>query len=59
MTLPEFVETYSEFESGQRDDTHQVSLAGRVMRLAGSGVNLRFYDLVGDDTKVQIFADAQ
>lgn len=56
--LPHFVEKFSHFEAGQRETEVQVSVAGRIMRLAGSGASLRFYDLVGEDAKVQVMADA-
>eukprot|EP01054_Gregarina_sp_Poly1_P008995 Gregarina_sp_Poly_1__8994@NODE_547_length_7572_cov_311_443438_g434_i0_p1_GENE_NODE_547_length_7572_cov_311_443438_g434_i0NODE_547_length_7572_cov_311_443438_g434_i0_p1_ORF_typecomplete_len596_score110_85tRNAsynt_2/PF00152_20/2_1e97tRNA_anticodon/PF01336_25/3e09tRNAsynt_2d/PF01409_20/4e05tRNAsynt_2d/PF01409_20/2_2Peptidase_S46/PF10459_9/3_1e02Peptidase_S46/PF10459_9/1_4RapA_C/PF12137_8/8_2_NODE_547_length_7572_cov_311_443438_g434_i010882875 len=58
MTLPKFVAKFSNFAPGERDESVVVNLAGRIMRIAGSGAKLRFYDLVGDDAKLQIFADA-
>eukprot|EP01055_Gregarina_sp_Pseudo9_P003107 Gregarina_sp_Pseudo_9__3106@NODE_32_length_5543_cov_23_716206_g30_i0_p1_GENE_NODE_32_length_5543_cov_23_716206_g30_i0NODE_32_length_5543_cov_23_716206_g30_i0_p1_ORF_typecomplete_len600_score213_66tRNAsynt_2/PF00152_20/3_7e96tRNA_anticodon/PF01336_25/6_5e10tRNA_anticodon/PF01336_25/8_5e02tRNAsynt_2d/PF01409_20/6_8e05tRNAsynt_2d/PF01409_20/3pPIWI_RE_Y/PF18156_1/1_2e04pPIWI_RE_Y/PF18156_1/0_35_NODE_32_length_5543_cov_23_716206_g30_i036015400 len=58
LSVPDYIAKYAGFEAGQRDESTVVRLAGRVMRLAGSGVNLRFYDLVSDDAKLQVFADA-
>eukprot|EP01053_Blabericola_migrator_P000269 Blabericola_migrator_1__268@NODE_106_length_14174_cov_318_190118_g94_i0_p3_GENE_NODE_106_length_14174_cov_318_190118_g94_i0NODE_106_length_14174_cov_318_190118_g94_i0_p3_ORF_typecomplete_len578_score120_49tRNAsynt_2/PF00152_20/2_5e95tRNA_anticodon/PF01336_25/1_2e09tRNAsynt_2d/PF01409_20/5_6e05tRNAsynt_2d/PF01409_20/2_8DUF1477/PF07346_11/0_28SWISNF_Ssr4/PF08549_10/0_3SWISNF_Ssr4/PF08549_10/1_4e04UPF0767/PF15990_5/24UPF0767/PF15990_5/6_5e02_NODE_106_length_14174_cov_318_190118_g94_i01233714070 len=58
MTLPLFIAKFDHLAAGERDDSEQINVAGRVMRLAGSGVNLRFYDLHGDDAKIQVMADA-
>eukprot|EP01056_Protomagalhaensia_sp_Gyna25_P005343 Protomagalhaensia_sp_Gyna_25__5342@NODE_677_length_2853_cov_189_941720_g528_i0_p1_GENE_NODE_677_length_2853_cov_189_941720_g528_i0NODE_677_length_2853_cov_189_941720_g528_i0_p1_ORF_typecomplete_len586_score119_22tRNAsynt_2/PF00152_20/1_1e96tRNA_anticodon/PF01336_25/3_2e10tRNAsynt_2d/PF01409_20/0_00026tRNAsynt_2d/PF01409_20/2_5_NODE_677_length_2853_cov_189_941720_g528_i010562813 len=58
MSLPEFAQKYEGIEAGHRNESTTVSVAGRAMRLAGSGAALRFYDLVGDDAKIQVMADA-
>ncbi|EZG45152.1 lysine-tRNA ligase [Gregarina niphandrodes] len=57
--LNEYVEKYVKIEDGARLPDVVECVAGRVMRLAGSSNKLRFYDLVGDDVKIQVFADAQ
>ncbi|XP_053991260.1 lysine--tRNA ligase-like isoform X1 [Hylaeus volcanicus] len=59
MTIPEFIQTYNTLQCGEHLETTTVSLAGRLMRVSGSGARLRFYDLVGVGQKVQIMANSR
>eukprot|EP00919_Chromeraceae_sp_WS-2016_P072563 GHVR01171542.1.p1 GENE.GHVR01171542.1~~GHVR01171542.1.p1 ORF type:complete len:465 (+),score=96.88 GHVR01171542.1:826-2220(+) len=44
-------------KDGERDESIEESIAGRVMRIAPSGQKLRFYDVWGGDTKLQVMAN--
>lgn len=57
--LPALIAEHGNLEPGTRLTDVVVSVGGRVMRLAGSGVSLRFYDLVADDCRLQLFCDAK
>lgn len=59
IRLPQYIEKYSYFEPSERDETKTEFVAGRVMRIAESGSGLRFYDLVSEGGKIQVFADAK
>ncbi|CAG8483201.1 6316_t:CDS:2, partial [Scutellospora calospora] len=58
ISIPAFVEKYSHLEPGQHlNDV--VRMAGRIHNKRASGSKLRFYDLHGEGSKVQIMAQAQ
>ncbi|KAJ8660532.1 lysine-tRNA ligase [Lichtheimia ornata] len=59
MTIPEFIEKYSDIATGERNDDVVVTVAGRIHNKRASGAKLRFYDLHGDGVKIQIMASAQ
>ena len=60
FTIPHFKEKYDQvkMENGEFKDGEVVSVTGRIMMLRPSGAKLIFIDLVEDQMKVQIFANA-
>ncbi|KAK9674442.1 hypothetical protein RND81_12G232600 [Saponaria officinalis] len=59
MSIIEYIRRYGGLENGNRLEDVQVSLAGRITSKRSASTKLLFYDLVGDDAKVQIVADAK
>ncbi|KAH0478221.1 MAG: hypothetical protein KVP17_004605 [Porospora cf. gigantea B] len=57
LRLGEFKSKYENLIPDQTVEEFQ-SVSGRVMRVAGSGSKLKFFDLHGDDTKIQVMASA-
>eukprot|EP00761_Pharyngomonas_kirbyi_P012781 gb/GECH01012808.1/.p1 GENE.gb/GECH01012808.1/~~gb/GECH01012808.1/.p1 ORF type:complete len:648 (+),score=180.47 gb/GECH01012808.1/:1-1944(+) len=55
-TIPQFVNEYSSLENGQRENSIEESLTGRLYSKRGTG-KLVFYDLQSDGGKVQIMSD--
>ncbi|KAG8946896.1 lysyl-tRNA synthetase [Tulasnella sp. 424] len=61
-SLTHYVEEYGPegiIKPGEKLKDVTVSLAGRIHNIRASGQKLRFYDLHGEGTKVQIMAQAQ
>ncbi|KAJ4885744.1 Lysine--tRNA ligase [Raphanus sativus] len=58
MSIPEYIEKYGGLNNGDHVEDAQVSLAGRIMSKRASSSKLFFYDLHGEDFKVQVMADA-
>ncbi|KAJ1967091.1 lysyl-tRNA synthetase [Dispira parvispora] len=58
LSLPEYVARYSGLEVGERVE-EVVTVSGRIHNKRASGAKLRFYDLHGESTKIQIMAQAQ
>lgn len=56
MTIPQFVQQFQMLSDGEHCEDTEVAIAGRLMRVAGSGQALRFYDVVGESAKIQIMA---
>ncbi|KAI8871778.1 lysyl-tRNA synthetase [Ramicandelaber brevisporus] len=59
ISLTDLIAKYSSLQDGERDETTEVSIAGRVHNMRSSSSKLRFYDLHGEGTKVQVMAQAQ
>ena len=60
ISVPDFVKKYnSNTKKGEFNLTENVQLAGRVFSIRKSGNNLIFYDIISEDTKLQIYANAQ
>ncbi|ORY94386.1 lysyl-tRNA synthetase [Syncephalastrum racemosum] len=59
LTITQFINKYSHLETGQRLDEEVITVAGRIHNKRASGAKLRFYDLHGEGTKIQIMASAQ
>lgn len=55
-SIPEFVQQFETLKEGEHREDVEVTIAGRLMRVAGSGQALRFYDIVGEGSKIQIMA---
>uniref|UniRef100_A0A1J3JEC1 Lysine--tRNA ligase n=1 Tax=Noccaea caerulescens TaxID=107243 RepID=A0A1J3JEC1_NOCCA len=58
MSIPEYIDKYGSLSDGDHVEDAQVSLAGRIMSKRSSSSKLFFYDLHGNDFKVQVMADA-
>ncbi|CAH8359950.1 unnamed protein product [Eruca vesicaria subsp. sativa] len=58
MSIPEYIEKYGSLNDGDHVEDAEVSLAGRIMNKRSSSSKLFFYDLHGEDSKVQVMADA-
>ncbi|KAJ4893394.1 Lysine--tRNA ligase [Raphanus sativus] len=58
MSIPEYIDKYGSLNDGDHVEDAQVSLAGRIMNKRSSSSKLFFYDLHGEDLKVQVMADA-
>ena len=58
MQVPEYVSKYESVGSGEMSPDTGIGLAGRVGSKRAGGKGLVFFDLVGDGSKVQVFADA-
>ncbi|CAH2054014.1 unnamed protein product, partial [Thlaspi arvense] len=58
MSIPEYIEKYGTLNNGDHVEDAEVSLAGRIMSKRSSSSKLFFYDLHGEDFKVQVMADA-
>jgi len=60
IRLPEFVKKYKPItQKGQFIDAETVSVSGRVFSIRSQGAGLIFYDVISDDTKIQIFCSAK
>ncbi|KAI8336031.1 lysyl-tRNA synthetase [Blakeslea trispora] len=59
LSLPEFIEKFNKLEAGDRLDDQEITVAGRIHNKRASGAKLRFYDLHGEGTKIQIMASLQ
>jgi lysyl-tRNA synthetase class 2 len=59
LSLPEFIEKFSNLEVDKRLDDQVVSVAGRIHNKRASGAKLRFYDLHGEGIKIQVMASLQ
>lgn len=60
MSLTDFIERYeSRVQAGQHLEGETVSLAGRIHNMRSSGQKIRFYDLHGEGSKIQITAQLQ
>ncbi|CAA7016136.1 unnamed protein product [Microthlaspi erraticum] len=57
LSIPEYIEKYGSLNNGDHVEDAQVSLAGRIMSKRSSSSKLFFYDLHGEDFKVQVMAD--
>ncbi|KAL8271326.1 hypothetical protein Esti_004765 [Eimeria stiedai] len=57
MTVQEFQKKYGDINDGEHLPEEEVSLAGRLSRVASSGQKLRFYDLRGDGFRLQVMAN--
>ncbi|KAL1222426.1 Lysine--tRNA ligase, cytoplasmic [Cardamine amara subsp. amara] len=58
MSIPEYIDKYGSLSNGGQLQDAQVSLGGRIMSKRSSSSKLIFYDLHGNDVKVQVMADA-
>jgi lysyl-tRNA synthetase class 2 len=60
IRLPEFVKKYQGVtKKGEFIEGELVSVSGRVYSIRSQGAGLIFYDLISDDTKIQIFCSAK
>ena len=59
ISVSDFVERFQSLEPGQHLENVDVSLAGRIFTKRASGSKLIFYDLRGENQKVQVMADAR
>ncbi|KAI9141206.1 hypothetical protein BKA69DRAFT_1075509 [Paraphysoderma sedebokerense] len=59
MSIPEFIEKYSNLQPGDHNRETVISLAGRIHSKRSSGAKLRFYDLHAEGVKVQVMASLQ
>ncbi|CAO0795657.1 unnamed protein product [Mucor circinelloides] len=59
MSLPDFIEKFSNLEADKRLDDQVISVAGRIHNKRASGAKLRFYDLHGEGVKIQVMASLQ
>ncbi|CAN8259711.1 unnamed protein product [Cochlearia groenlandica] len=59
MSIPEYIEKYGSLNDGDHVEDDEASLAGRIMSKRSSSTKLFFYDLHGEDFKVQVMADAR
>lgn len=57
--LASFVEKYKDLENGARLEDVSLTVAGRIFSKRESGAKLIFYDLHGENVKIQIMADAK
>ena len=57
ISLPEFIEKYKDITKKGEFLPDIVHVAGRVHSIRKSGASLIFYDIVGDDAKIQIFVN--
>jgi lysyl-tRNA synthetase class 2 len=58
-SLTDFIQSHSDLEAGERREDVTVSISGRVHAKRESGPKLIFYDIRGEDTKLQVMADAK
>ena len=58
ISLTDFIAEYSSLADGTSLDDVEVSVAGRIHAIRESGAKLRFYDLRGEGTKIQVMAKA-
>ena len=58
LSISDFIKKYGNLEPGQHLD-EVVRVSGRIHNKRSGGAKLRFYDLHGEGTKVQIMAQAQ
>ncbi|CAI9744194.1 lysine--tRNA ligase isoform X2 [Octopus vulgaris] len=59
LSLSSFIQKYSNTEPGSVMENVEVSVAGRIHSKRVSGAKLLFYDLRGDDVKIQVMANAK
>ena len=59
ISLTDFIEKYSTLSDGESLDDVEVRVAGRIHAIRESGAKLRFFDLRGEGTKVQVMANAR
>ncbi|KAG7872669.1 hypothetical protein KL938_005247 [Ogataea parapolymorpha] len=59
LRLDQFREKYAHLKKGETLPDVKVSVAGRIMVKRESGSKLKFYNLAGEGTNVQIMAQAQ
>lgn len=60
MSIRGYIEKYGgSISNGEHLEGETVSLAGRIMKKRSAAKKLFFYDLHGDDVKVQVTADAR
>ncbi|GAB1599576.1 lysine--tRNA ligase-like isoform X1 [Argonauta hians] len=59
LSLSAFIEKYGNTEPGTVMEDVEVSVAGRIHSKRVSGAKLLFYDLRGDDAKIQVMANAR
>ena len=62
ISITDYVEKYGpegKIKAGEKLEGVVECLAGRIHNVRASGQNLRFYDLHGEGTKVQIMAAKQ
>ena len=57
ISLPEFIEKYKDITKKGEFLPEIVNVAGRVNSIRKSGASLIFYDIVGEDAKIQIFVN--
>ena len=57
LSVPQFIQTYGNTVTTGETLPNLVRLAGRILRKASSSKNLFFYDLYGEETKLQILSD--
>ncbi|OII77692.1 lysyl-tRNA synthetase family protein [Cryptosporidium andersoni] len=57
MSIPKYCEEYVNLENGEVEKDKVVSLAGRITSIRSASSKLIFYDIVGEDKKVQIIAN--
>lgn len=57
MSLTDFISKYSKLKEGEHS-TDVVRVAGRLHNMRSSGQKLRFYDLHGEGTKIQVMGQA-
>lgn len=58
-TLVEFIDKYGRLEKGERLNDELVTVAGRVHDISNHSKKLIFYDLRGDDVKLQAVVNAK
>ncbi|KAJ3194149.1 lysyl-tRNA synthetase [Irineochytrium annulatum] len=59
MSMTAFIEKYKGLKEGEHLEDVSVSLAGRIHNMRESGAKIRFFDLHGEGTKVQVLAQVQ
>lgn len=59
ISLTEFIERFSNLNTGQTLDDVAVSVAGRIHAKRPYGAKLNFYDLRGESKKLQVMANAK
>lgn len=57
MALSNYIQKYSNIESGSSVDTDEARIAGRVHSIRRSGAKLIFYDIHGEGKKLQVMAN--
>ncbi|KAJ2084185.1 lysyl-tRNA synthetase [Coemansia sp. RSA 988] len=58
MSITDFIEKFGDMKASESKPDVEVCLAGRIHNIRAAGTKLRFYDLHGEDRKVQIMASA-
>ncbi|XP_076808586.1 lysine--tRNA ligase-like isoform X1 [Clavelina lepadiformis] len=59
LSLTDFIEKYNNLETGTHLKDEVVSIAGRIHAKRPSGPKLIFYDVRGEDAKLQVMANAK
>ena len=57
ISLPEFIKKYKDITKKGEFLPDTVNVAGRVHSIRKSGASLIFYDIIGDDCKIQIYVN--
>jgi lysyl-tRNA synthetase class 2 len=57
-SVPQYLITYANLETQEQLNQLNVSVAGRVMNIRRAGGKLRFYDIQGDGSSMQVVANA-